>query len=140
MGKVLTAIIAEEISNIVEYEGLLPNTHFGSQPGRMTTDAVHLLTHKIKGAWCKGKVMTILFLNVEGTFPDAVTDCVIHTLWRKSLPECHINYVWNLLENRVIKLKFDDFMSVPLQISNGIGQGDPLSMILYIYIMLTLLT
>ena len=132
MGKVLTAIIAEEVSNLVEREGLLPNSHFGGRPGRMTTDAVHLLTHKIKEAWRKGKVALILFLDVEGAFPNAVTDRVIHTLRRKRLPERHVNYVRNLLENRVSRLKFDDFTSAPMQINNGIGQGDPLSMILYI--------
>ena len=96
------------------------------------TDAVHLLIHKIKEAWRKGKVVLILFLDVEGAFPNAVTDRVIHTLRRKCLPVCHINYVLNLLENRITKLKFDDFMSAPIQIDNGIGQEDPLSMILYI--------
>ena len=123
MDKVLTAIVAEEISNMVEHEGLLPNFHFGGQPGQMTMDTVHLLTHKIKGAWHKGKVVSILFLDVEGAFPNAVTDCVIHTLRRKCLLACHINYVRNLLENRVTKLKFDDFISAPIQINNGIGQG-----------------
>ena len=29
MGKVLTAIVVEEVSNLVEREGLLPNFHFG---------------------------------------------------------------------------------------------------------------
>ena len=87
------------------------------------TDAVHLFTHKIKGAWRKGKVASILFLDLEGTFPNAVTNRVIHTLQRKSLPECHINHIQNLLENRVTKLKLDNFMSVSLQISNGIGRG-----------------
>ena len=70
MDKVLTAIVVEEISNMVACKGLLPNSHFCSQPGQMTMDMVHLLIHKIKGAWCKGKVVSILFLDVEGAFPN----------------------------------------------------------------------
>lgn len=46
----------------------------------MTTDAVHTLVNKIKTAWRRGKVVSILFLNVEGAFPNAVTDRLIHNL------------------------------------------------------------
>lgn len=36
-----------------------------------------------------------------------------------------------VLEGRSTYLKFDDHTSEPIKIDNGIGQGDPLSMILY---------
>jgi hypothetical protein len=56
MGKVLTAIIAELLVFYTETHSLLPAHHFGGRPGRTTTDAVHLLTHKIKDAWRKRQV------------------------------------------------------------------------------------
>ena len=37
-----------------------------------------------------------------------------------------------LLSNRKTRIKFDDYISEPHDITNGIGQGNPLSMILYI--------
>ncbi|KIK41503.1 hypothetical protein CY34DRAFT_39045, partial [Suillus luteus UH-Slu-Lm8-n1] len=37
-----------------------------------------------------------------------------------------------VLSNRHMQLKFDGYTSEWLPITNGIGQGDPLSMILYI--------
>jgi hypothetical protein len=43
MAKVLTAIVAENISSLVERHQLLPRTHFGGRPGRTTTDAIHYL-------------------------------------------------------------------------------------------------
>jgi len=36
-----------------------------------------------------------------------------------------------MLHGRVNSLKFDGYMSAPIHIDNGIGQGDPLSMVLY---------
>jgi hypothetical protein len=39
----------------------------------------------------------------------------------------------NLLHNCTTKLKFDDYTSEDIHINNGIGQGDPLSMVLYQY-------
>lgn len=80
LAKILTAIVAEDISNLVEKENLLPENHFGGRPGWMTTDAIHTLVDKIKNAWRRGKVISILFLNVEGAFPNAVTDRLIHNL------------------------------------------------------------
>jgi hypothetical protein len=49
MGKLLTAIIAEETSRILELEGQLLTTHFGERPCQTTTDAVHHLVDRIKG-------------------------------------------------------------------------------------------
>ena len=80
MAKVLTALIADNISRLVEQHQLLPKTHFGSRVGKTTTDAIHYLVHKVKQAWENNQVASILFMDVEGTFPNAVTDCLIHNL------------------------------------------------------------
>jgi Reverse transcriptase (RNA-dependent DNA polymerase) len=80
MGKVLTAIVAEDISYLVESNSLLPKSHYGGRPGRMTTGAVHALVDKVKSAWRRGKVVSILFLDVEAAFPNAATDRLLHNL------------------------------------------------------------
>ena len=46
--------------------------------------------------------------------------------------EVYIKFIKILLTNRRTKLKFDDFTSESINVNNGIGQGDPLSMLLYI--------
>jgi hypothetical protein len=68
MWKVLIAIVASHITFITEKHQLLPANHFSSRPGRTTADALHLLTHKIKEAWCSGKVAAVLFLDMRGHF------------------------------------------------------------------------
>ena len=132
MAKVLTALVAENISRLVEQHQLLPKTHFGGRPGRTTTDALHYLVHKIKRAWGDNKVASILFLDVEGAFPNAATEKLISNLRKRRIPEVYTNFVRALLTNRRTKLKFDDFTSEAINIDNGIGQGDPISMLLYI--------
>ena len=62
--KVLTSIVVENISHLVEEHNLLPKTHFRGRPSCTTGDAVHYLVHKIKDAWQRGKVVSILFLDV----------------------------------------------------------------------------
>ena len=130
--KILTALVAEDISRLVEQHQLLPATHFGGRPGRTTTDAIHYLTACIKRAWQKNEVVSVLFLDVEGAFPNAVTDRLIHNLKKRRIPSIYITFIKQLLTDRRTWLKFDDFTSEGISILNGIGQGDPLSMILYI--------
>jgi len=132
MAKVFTAIVAENITRMVEKGRLLPDNHYGGRPGRMTTDVVHVLVDRIKRAWRKGKVVSILFLDVEGTFPNTVTDRLLHNLHKRRIPEAYVKIIQQVLVDCHTKLKFDDFVSDNILINNGIGQGDPLSMVLYI--------
>jgi len=63
--KLLTALVAEQLTFILEHHQLLPNTHFGGRPGRSTTDSIHLLENTIKNAWRSHKVASALFLDIE---------------------------------------------------------------------------
>lgn len=131
MWKVLAAIVAEQLTYYSEKYNLLPATHFGGRPGRTTTDAVHLLVHKIKSAWRQGNVVSVLFLDVEGAFPNAVPEKLVHNLRKRRIPLRYLNFIAGMLEGRTTYLRFDDHTSNAINIDNGIGQGDPLSMVLY---------
>ena len=131
MWKVLTAVIAEQLTHTAELHHLLPANHFGGRPGRTTTDAMHLLLTTIKSSWRAGKVTAVLFLDIEGAFPNAVPSRLTHNLRKRRVPGKIVNFVHNMLRDRITTLKFDGFNSEMIGIDNGIGQGDPLSMILY---------
>ena len=131
MAKVLTAIVADHVSYLTKKHQLLPAHHFGGRPGRTTTDAMHLLTCKIKDAWRAGKVAAALFLDIEGAFPNAVLERLTQNLSRRGIPSKYMMFTERMLQNRVTSLKFDGFESDKHSINNGIGQGNPLSMILY---------
>jgi ribonuclease HI/exonuclease III len=133
MWKTITAIIANHITYLTEKHQLLPANHFGGRPGRTTTDAVHLLTAKIKDAWRSKKVTSVLFLDIEGAFPNANPDRLVDNLRKREIPAKYAKFVRNMLEGRVTTLKFDGYASDQIPIDNGIGQGDPLSMVLYQY-------
>ena len=80
MWKVVTAVVASLITYVTEKHQLLPANHFGGRPGRATTDAMHLLVNKIKAAWRTGKVSSVLFLDIEGAFPNANPERLVHNL------------------------------------------------------------
>ena len=125
----MSTIVANQITFITEKHQLLLSHHFRGQPGCTTTDAMHLLMLRIKSAWCAGKVASVLFLDIEGTFPNTVPKRLVHNLRKCKVPEIYAKFVRNMLQGRVTTLSFDGYTSSPILIDNGIGQGDLLSMV-----------
>ena len=78
--KIFSMLCAKHISYLAEKHKLLPPPQFGGRPGRNTTDAMLLVTVKIKDAWRKGKTAAALFLDVQGTFPNTVKEQLIHNM------------------------------------------------------------
>jgi hypothetical protein len=54
-------------------------------------------------------------------------------LAKRQVPSLIVQFVNNMLLGRTTSLKFDDHESDSINIDNRIGQGDPLSMVLYQY-------
>ena len=133
MWKVLTAIVADQVTFITEKHQLLPANYFGGRPRHTTTDAMHLLANTIKASWRAGKVISALFLDIEGAFPNAVPLRLEHNLHKCQVPSKIVKFIRKMLWGRVTTLKFNGYMSEPINIDNSIGQGDPLSMVMYQY-------
>ena len=133
IAKLFSSVIAEDITYLTEKHELLPANHFGGQPGQTTTDSLHLLVDSIKAAWRRKQVASVLFLDVEGTFPNVVKEQLLHNLRKRRMPDAYVAIINNMLTNRQNQLKFDDFESEWFQLDNGIVQGDLVSMMLYLY-------
>jgi len=78
--KLLSALVTDRASFILESNNLLPPTHFGGRPGRSTEDLLLLLETTMKHAWRQCKVALVLFLDIEGAFPNAVMDQLLHNM------------------------------------------------------------
>jgi ribonuclease HI len=133
MAKVLSAIVTEDISYLAEKHQLLPANQFGGRPGRATTDLLHLLIDRINHAWRNKRVISILSLDIDNAFPNAVTDKLQHNLRKRRIPAAYVDFVGNLLHDRETVLRFGDYTSPRFAVNNGIGQGCPLSMTSWIF-------
>ena len=80
MAKILIAIVSEELMHLAENHQLLPELYFRECPGRTTSDVLHVLICRIKEAWRQDKVVSILFLDIKGAFPNAVMDWLLHNM------------------------------------------------------------
>jgi hypothetical protein len=72
LGKLLSSLIADDLSHFCKSRGALPRTQFRGRPAHCTSDSILLLTHSIKIAWRNKKVTLVLFLNIQGAFPKIV--------------------------------------------------------------------
>jgi len=97
--KVVTAIIANHITYIMEKHQLLPANHFGGRPEHTTANAMHLLTNKVKAAWRAGKVIAILFLDIEGAFLNANLEWLVHNLRKWRVLAVYTKFVHNMLRD-----------------------------------------
>lgn len=131
--KLDSSCAAEDICYLAEKLNLLPPTHFGGRPRRTTTDSLQLLTKTIKDAWRNKNVVSVLFLDTAGAFPNAVPERLYYNMRKSGVPEGYVRFVENMLTGRRTCIKFDDYTSSWFDVDNGIGQGDPLSMILYLF-------
>ena len=119
LAKLLSSIMAEGLSFLTKVHQLIPPTHFGGWPGHTTTDSLHLLVDTIKAAWCHHQVISVLFLDIEGAFPNAVTSWLLHNLQKRRVPEVYVSFISNMLMGRRTQLRFDDYMSSWFALDNG---------------------
>lgn len=80
IGKLLSTLVAADLSFLAEKHNMLPAMQFGGRPGRNTTDAMHVMTQTIKDAWRSNKVAAALFLDVQGAFPNTVKSQLLHNM------------------------------------------------------------
>jgi hypothetical protein len=130
--RLLNACITEDVVTMCMQNGIVHRNHFGGRPGRSTTDAIHYLGKIVKDAWRKGKVVSLLSLDVKGAFPSTAIDRLLHNMRMRGIPGEIVEWMERRLEHRKTRLTFDDFESELFPIDNGLDQGDPFSQICYI--------
>ena len=80
ISKILSSCIADELMQLSKKHQLLPANHFGCRAGRSTSDLLHYVTKTAKDTMGKGKVVSVLFLDIKGAFPSINLDCLVHDM------------------------------------------------------------
>ena len=131
-GRLLNSCVRDQVSTMAERKGIFPSHHFGGRPGRNTTDALHLLLKVVMDAWRRGRVASILSLDVKGAFPSTDVDRLQHNMRMRGIPEEIVGYMGRRLACRKTQLLFDDFVSEEFVVDAGLDQGDPFSPTAYL--------
>lgn len=131
MSKGFSTLCAKHVSYLAEKHNMLPRSQFGGRPGRNTTDAMLLVSHRIKDTWRSKKVAAALFLDVQGALPNTVKEQLIHNMRMRRVPKCFTDLTERTLTGCSTRLRFDNFLSEPIPLLNRTTQGDPSSMLYY---------
>jgi len=122
IAKTLSSIVSEDIVHLSETHHLLPANHFGGRPGQSTTDSLMLTVHWTFKKWRKRLVMSGLFLDISGAFPNAVITRVVHNVHRRQIPIEYTQWITWQMTGRQTILTFDDYKSKPFEVTNGLNQ------------------
>ena len=78
----------------------------------------------VKAAWRRKQVVAALFLDIEGAFPNAVTERLLYNLRTRRIPEVYVAFIENMLTGHRNRLRFNNYLSDWFELNNGIVQGD----------------
>lgn len=131
-GKIISGVMTDVTVYLTVCHSLLPPCHFSGLPGRTTVESLLHLTHCVKLAWQRCKVVIIIFLNIANAFPNAVMGRLLKNMTKLGYPTEIIAFFSAMPDQSKTMLSFNDYSSLPIDIDNGIGQGETASMILYL--------
>ena len=136
LGKVLEKIVAQRLGYLANTSKLLNDTQLGGRKQRSAIDAAMLLLHYVQQekAIRKNKqcVTTAVFLDIKGAFDHVSKERLLQILERLGLPGTMRSWVESFLSDRHMQLSFEGQMHERTAVSIGIPQGSPVSPILFI--------
>jgi hypothetical protein len=74
----------------------------------------------------------MLLIDVSQAFPSVSHDHLVRSLERKRVPTACVHLIASFLDSRSTRLVFDDHVSDPCAVPNGLHQGSLLSALLYL--------
>ena len=128
----LDKIVARRIQHEVAKEDIVPLSQFGGQIHSSTVDAGLAFTQDIYDAWARGLKVSALFFDITGFFNFVNHKGLVARLRHHGFDEATVSLIKSFLEDRTTSLSFNEFLSNPVKVPNGIPQGSPLSPILSI--------
>ena len=76
-------------------------------------ELVHLLLKVVWDAWRRGKVASVLSLDVKGAFPSTNVERLQHNMRMRGVPREIVDYMGRRLACRKTQLIFDDYVVMP---------------------------
>lgn len=132
ISKVFETLLTRRLAHWAESNQIIAEGHTGGRRQRSTDDAFVTLVSWIKHKWRKGMIVSGLFLDVKSAYPSIHHRRLIHILRSKNCPEYLVQLIYHFLNHRTTSLRLEDFLSHEFKINNGLPQGSPISVMLYL--------
>src|SRR6201747_699630 len=132
LGKISERILARRLSYLAETTNLLHISQIGSRLHKSAIDTALLLKNEVEVNKTNKLKTTTLFLDVKGAFDHVSKNRLIEVLVNLKLPLSLIKWVLSFMNDRILRLVFEDNIESFKPINTGIPQGSPISPILFL--------
>ena len=132
LGKVSERILAQRLSYLAETTHLLHPSQIGGRLKKSAIDTALLLTNEVEQNKALGLKTSTLFLDVKGAFDHVAKNQLIAILRDLKLPLSLIQWIISFLNDRLLKLSFNQNIESFKAVNTGIPQGSPISPILFL--------
>ncbi|MBW0492181.1 hypothetical protein O181_031896 [Austropuccinia psidii MF-1] len=132
LGKLFEKIINNRPVYWAEQSNALHQGHVGGRPGRCINDALTMLSTWVHHKWREKKVVIGIFLDVKSAYPTVYKERLIHSLRTKDCPTYLCLIITSFLTDRTMRLRLGQYISQCFPIPNGLPQGSPLLVTLYL--------
>ena len=132
MSKVMEKIIATRLMWFISKNMLLSPNQVAFKKYQGTTDVLLTFDNYVCNSISAKNHITVLSLDFEKAFDRIGAHVVLRQLKSWNVGKRIFNYVKNFLFNRKIRVLVNNFTSKTQSLNNGIPQGSPLSVVLFI--------
>ena len=132
MGKIGERIFAKRLGYLAETTDLLHHSQMGGRKKKSAIDAVFLLKNFIERNKLAKKKTSALFLDVKGAFDHVSKNRLLNIMKDLRMPPPLITWTSSFLEDRQLRLSFNNDIEDFSLVETGIPQGSPISPILFL--------
>jgi hypothetical protein len=86
LGKGLERLVARRLAWTAIREKVVHPQHFRALPGRAASDLVAAVVHDIEESWARGKVVSLLTLDIKGAFDAVLPGRMVKRLQEQGWP------------------------------------------------------
>ena len=110
------------------------NRQKGFRPGDGIAQNCKILETLLKRSRRHGKKLFIVYLDVRKAFDSVSHESLLKACERAGVPEPLLSYIEGIYRGASTRLKINGELTDPIRILRGVKQGDPLSSVLFNYI------
>jgi len=130
--KVLDKIMAKRLWWFVRTNKLIHTNQVGFKQGKSVVDNLAYLDHLITDSLTHKQHISIISLDFAKAFDKIGIHAIVTQLQEWNIGPKILNYIINFMKNRKIKCRIYNNISETLALHNGIPQGSPISVILFL--------
>lgn len=132
ISKLLDRIIADRLWWFLTNSNLINANQLGFRKGKSLYESLVSLDHLIKKALSIKKHLSLISLDFTKAFDKIGIHSILEQLRQWKIGPKIYNYIKNFMSNRNIKVRVNSAYSDTFPIWNGIPQGSPLSVVLFL--------